>query len=125
MGARWREETKARQWAWLASVFLVALAVRLYGLGELPLGSNEEATFPAVSSDWRHLFANRLASAHSPFYFAILKAAGFTARRSCGPVCRRPYSMQAPPRCLRPLVFASHAFAACWPLVFSISPRLF
>ena len=76
MGAR--EETKARQWAWLAGVFLVALAVRLYGLGDLPLGFNEETTFRAVSLGWRELVANRLASAHSPFYYVFLKAAGLT-----------------------------------------------
>jgi hypothetical protein len=39
MAARRREETKARQWAWLAGVFVVALAVRLYGLGELCLSA--------------------------------------------------------------------------------------
>ena len=76
MGALRSIEGKARPWPWLIAIFLVALATRLYGLGDLPLGYDESTTLRVVNLAWPELVRNRLGSAHSPFYFALLKAFG-------------------------------------------------
>ena len=71
-------QRRAERWPWLAGVFLLAMAVRLFGLGELPLGYDESTTLRVLDMDWPELVNNRLNMTHSPFYFALLKVSGLT-----------------------------------------------